>query len=565
MYKRRHPDHSVDASIRGYAAFNQHVSLFEFGEVIVDKNFKNTDQVRLVSGGTSSFIEYVGAGMLTASIQGKPNDYPTPSMILRVLRELSVNHVKGVLVIVPTSSSNLLNFGLAIERADNDDLRVALLTVSDDCKNHEKARFEHRGLTGVVLVNKIAGALIIADKTITEIYNYCNNAINNILSAGVSFQKSLPHTRECLYCTKCETDDIGSGQTCIEDVLKSTFINLLEQLTTSQRFSLQGGDNIVVLVNNIGAFDRTKQFIIVKYCTDYFKRFDVKIARFYIGSYLQLDNDMDLMVTLLKVFDGQVLELLDKPCNTTGWKSNFQVEPLNTDNNLMLGRLRKKCRLSPPIKGPKLTEKAANIMQLCLQFACDALISCEKMLNKMDSENIKGGDGDTGTRLRIMANILNKRSCDKKLNFTYPFTFFLSLSKILENSVGGTMGCLYSIMFEATANTFGGYPDDEQVDSEMWIQAMENACSAVRRYGNVELGDRTLYDPLEACSSYLRQNIGKSFIILFENGVGKAEEAATASKQPGCKYPNAGAHAVGIWLRAVCEAAKLRLYHDSIY
>ena len=63
---------------------------------------------------------------------------PTPNVILRTIRELSVNHVKGVLIIVPASSTDVLNFGLAVERAVNDDLRVMFLGVADDCKSKNK-------------------------------------------------------------------------------------------------------------------------------------------------------------------------------------------------------------------------------------------------------------------------------------------------------------------------------------------------------------------------------------------------------------------------------------------
>lgn len=79
------------------------------------------------------------------------------------------------------------------------------------------------------------------------------------------------------------------------------------------------------------------------------------------------------------------------------------------------------------------------------------------------------------------------------------------------------------------------------------------------RYGNVDVGDNTLYDPLVACATLVRQlSTDGKFIYALEAGVHKAEEVAQATKRPGCKYPDAGAHAVGIWLRAVCEGVKLR-------
>lgn len=64
-------DNLSDSFLKSYSLFNQDVALFEFGEVIVAKNYKENSQVRIVSGGSVSHIEYVGSGMLTAAIQGK--------------------------------------------------------------------------------------------------------------------------------------------------------------------------------------------------------------------------------------------------------------------------------------------------------------------------------------------------------------------------------------------------------------------------------------------------------------------------------------------------------------
>lgn len=75
----------------------------------------------------------------------------------------------------------------------------------------------------------------------------------------------------------------------------------------------------------------------------------------------------------------------------------------------------------------------------------------------------------------------------------------------------------------------------------------------------MDIGDKTMYDPLEACAVLVRKNSANGqYICAFETGVAKAEEVAQSTKQLGSKYPNPGAHAVGIWLRAVCEAVKLR-------
>ncbi|KAH1015868.1 hypothetical protein HUJ04_007187 [Dendroctonus ponderosae] len=553
----------IDLYIRGYASFNHDVVLFDFGEVIAMKNYKENDKVRVVSGGSSCHTEYVGAGMLTAAVQGKGTDPPTPSVVLRTLRELSVNHVKGILVTVQATSTDLLNFGLAVERAENDDLHVALLGVSDDCRNNIYPRSERRGLTGIVLVNKIAGALAVRNKSMTEIYSYCSKVNEHIISIGTNIKKMLISSRDCLYCDKCATDLDSGGRRktslkklSIMDILDETVQHLLLEISSNKTLNLASGESVVVLVNNLGALGQHEEYIFFRHSLKFLSGLELQVVRFYIGTYLHLKCDVDLTVTILKVFDKDLVDLLDDPCAATGWKPVFQRETISISENIIPGSLRKKCRLSPPVKGPKLQDRAANILQLCLQFACDALISCEKMLNKMDSEQ---GDGDTGTRLRVMAEVLNKRACNNKLNAVYPFTFFLSLSKLLEKSIGGTMGCLYSIIFEAAAKTFGQYSEEDNVQAEMWLKALENASLAIKKYGNVDIGDKTMYDPLEACAVLVRKNSANGqYIYAFETGVAKAEEVAQSTRQQGSKYPNPGAHAVGIWLRAVCEAVKLR-------
>lgn len=70
-----------------------------------------------------------------------------------------------------------------------------------------------------------------------------------------------------------------------------------------------------------------------------------------------------------------------------------------------------------------------------------------------------------------------------------------------------------------------------------------------------------MYDPLYECYSATYYNLCKqstSVLEAFGEGVCAAEVTAQNTILPGCKYPDAGAHAVGIWLRACYEAVKLR-------
>lgn len=74
-----------------------------------------------------------------------------------------------------------------------------------------------------------------------------------------------------------------------------------------------------------------------------------------------------------------------------------------------------------------------------------------------------------------------------------------------------------------------------------------------------------MYDPLYECYSatyYALYKQSLSVIEAFGEGVCAAEITAKNTMCVGRKYPDAGAHAVGIWLRASYEAVKLR-WEDS--
>lgn len=75
----------------------------------------------------------------------------------------------------------------------------------------------------------------------------------------------------------------------------------------------------------------------------------------------------------------------------------------------------------------------------------------------------------------------------------------------------------------------------------------------------VERGQGTMLDPLLDCAIHTRQEFENTGEIMeaFGSGIFWAEEAIRRSAKG--KYPDPGAHAVGIWMRAVYEAIKLQM------
>lgn len=80
------------------------------------------------------------------------------------------------------------------------------------------------------------------------------------------------------------------------------------------------------------------------------------------------------------------------------------------------------------------------------------------------------------------------------------------------------------------------------------------------RHLNVEPGGRTMLDPLFACVNVVNNRFSEGIDVLesLDDGLKAAEEAVLQTKTPDRKYADPGAHAVGIWMRAVFEGIKLR-------
>ncbi|KAJ8978993.1 hypothetical protein NQ317_015709 [Molorchus minor] len=562
----------VKDSLEGLICVNQEITLFDFGNVVVRKDYFGNENVRIVSGGSNLFGELVGKGMLTASVQGDNVTAPPSKVILRTIRELSYNHLKGVLIIVPANSGDLLNFGLATERAINDNIRVKLLPINDDC-NKSTPKICRIGLSGVILIYKIAGAMSEKGRSLSDIFAYCEKILQNISSDVIMLSNLREEIEQKCICKKKSDAGETSGEPNqkkpkVIDISYDICNVVIERITdindtmANDKLNLKPGESIVVLLNNNGGLGKTEEFIFVKEFVKILQALGITVERFYVSNYFKCAQDIDLTVTILKLVEPDILELLDSPCSAPGWKIvNQGIGPLVLDNPLG-GKLRRKDRLAPPIRGPKLDNRLANVLLLCTQFACDALISCEKQLNIIDSEK---GDGDTGTRLRNVCEVLLKRIKDNKIVTNYPFTFCETLSRILEATVGGALGCIYSTIFEAAANCFGESSEDEEVSPSMWLKALEKASEALGRYGNVEYDDGTMYDPIFMCTKTVQDELllGRHFIVAFGKGVSRAEEAAQATRKSKMKYPDAGAHAVGIWMRAVFEGVKLRCPIDE--
>ena len=107
------------------------------------------------SGHEPAHAGYVGHAMLTAAVAGGVFASPPPASILSALR--AIKSPAGTLMIVKNYTGDRLNFGIALERARSEGMRVERVIVGEDTALPSEGKLAgRRGLCGTILVHKVS-------------------------------------------------------------------------------------------------------------------------------------------------------------------------------------------------------------------------------------------------------------------------------------------------------------------------------------------------------------------------------------------------------------------------
>ena len=257
------------------------------------------------------------------------------------------------------------------------------------------------------------------------------------------------------------------------------------------------------------------------------------------------------------------MEHLDAPTEAMGWSGGSLVTQVNVQ--------RCKPAIPDPLEalttakralGPKNGETARKATAKAVDFACEALISCEGQLNIMDSG---AGDSDCGSTLKRGAEGLQQRIKDNPEVLDYMAKLLRTAGDAAEKDMGGSSGAMFSLLFEASAVSMEG---ESVLDLTAFSRAFDKGLNAMQEYGRAQPGDRTMIDALHPAFQALHQDLG-SDLKTFEAATCAAEKGAantlTMKARAGrasyvsadeLKHPDPGAHAIGVIMRALYQGFK---------
>lgn len=319
------PEHVVSELLKGMELSHPELVYTEKLEVIARR--EKSDKTAVISGGGAghepAHAGYVGRGMLDAAVCGNVFSSPSPDRILEGIRQTECG--KGVLMIIKNYSGDIMNFGLAQELAEMEDIQVESVVVKDDVAVADSTYSTgRRGIAGTVFVHKIAGAKAEAGGTLQEVKMAAQKAIDNIRSMGMAMTPCiLPAVGKPGFELAGNEIEIGMGihgepgveRTAVKTA-KETARILLDKILADYDYS---GSEVALLINGLGATPLMELYILSKEIHELLAAKNINVYKTFTGNYMTALDMSGCSVTLMKL-DDELKELLDAPCNTPSLK-----------------------------------------------------------------------------------------------------------------------------------------------------------------------------------------------------------------------------------------------------
>ena len=316
-----HVDNALAESLDGFAAAHGDiVALGEERQYVRRLNLK-PGKVALISGGGSGHeplhAGFVGVGMLDAACPGQIFTSPTPNQMLAAAQ--SVESGGGVLFIVKNYSGDMMNFQMAAEMLDRENVTVI---VNDDVAvENSTYTTGRRGVAGTLIVEKVVGAAAEQGANLAAC-KALGDAVNKATaSMGVALTScNVPAAGKPTFQIGPDEMEMGvgiHGEPGRRRVKLASADDIAAELTGAvlKDLSLKPGTPVILLVNGFGGTPAMELYIVVNAVRRILGAAGVKVVRHLTGSYVTSLEMAGCSVTVTAL-DERTQALWDAPVHT---------------------------------------------------------------------------------------------------------------------------------------------------------------------------------------------------------------------------------------------------------
>ena len=308
------PSDFVEESIEGLV--KSHPDIYAFApdnKRVITRAKKASKKVGIVTGGGSGhlpvFTGYIGKGFLDVCAIGSV--FASPSVEQMVSAIKNADNGNGVLCVIGNYGGDVMNFEMACEMVEAEGIKTKKVIIADDIASaSEEEKSKRRGIAGMIFVFKIAGAIAETGASLDDVFKLTSETNNNIRTLGVALSPCiLPEAGKPTFEINDDEIEIGMGihgepgikreklkpaNDLVDDLYKR-IINDSKLITN---------DNIVIMINSLGATPLEELYIISKRVNENLSNSKINNLKSYVGRYATSMEMAGMSITTLKLNDN---------------------------------------------------------------------------------------------------------------------------------------------------------------------------------------------------------------------------------------------------------------------
>jgi dihydroxyacetone kinase-like protein len=325
------PEDFVDDMLEGiYRAHGEIGPVGEDLRCLVTKRSAASPKVGLATGGGSghlpTFLGFVGDGMLDGAAIGGVFQSPSADQMLSVTKQ--IDQGRGVVYIYGNYTGDIINFDMAGELAELDDIMVKSVVCNDDVASSIKGE-EHkrRGVAGILLVCKAAGAAAAEGMSLDEVVRVAEKAKAQTRTIGVALTSCIvPEIGKPTFDIADDEMEIGMGihgEPGIErEKLQSADVivdRMMDKILSEDIYL--SGDEVAVVVNGLGATPLEELYILHRRISQILDEQGIGVKFVWVGEFATSMEMSGASISLLKL-DEELSRLMAAPADTPFFKCN---------------------------------------------------------------------------------------------------------------------------------------------------------------------------------------------------------------------------------------------------
>jgi dihydroxyacetone kinase-like protein len=289
---------------------------------------KKKGKVGIITGGGTGhlplFLGYVGEGMLDGCAVGNVFQSPSAEQIFGISKEIESGN--GLLYLYGNYTGDIMNFDMAVELCNAENIKTMSLTGADDvCSAPKENRGARRGVSGIFYQYKCVGAAADQMISLEEVYAVAKETGSRVRTAGFALTPCiLPEIGKPNFVLSENEMAIGMGihgEPGIWNGPLKTSKEIINEMIgyIIKDMPISAGDEVSVLINGLGSTPLDELYILYNDVNIYLNDRGITIDSAYVGEFA---TSMEMAGASISLFllNERLKRLLHYPVNTPFFK-----------------------------------------------------------------------------------------------------------------------------------------------------------------------------------------------------------------------------------------------------